>query len=347
MTGRVYVLGAGFSRAVSPSMPMMGALSDAVQAELEAFDLPAKDTPVSSNFEQWLSYLVEMAPWLDSADQTQNRAAFLRVSQAVHRVILDAQAEALKPGAECPTWLRRLASLWQSESAVVITFNYDLFVELAWQVYVSKSQLGPEHPHTPRPATDLYPIPISYVGSRNALIFGGNPPSDGLKLLKLHGSLNWRYSGTGGADSDPLYEMGNSAVSGWTAQSVAPSEDSEFSAYDLEPMIVPPAAVKNPYYGNRMIRALWRRAAEAISDADELVLMGFSLPPTDLTVGSLLATTLPLGSHVTPVDTNRAIVDRLQDAFATWKYPRTISDAFVGGDNPIERWVHAYAPADD
>lgn len=46
-------------------------------------------------------------------------------------------------------------------------------------------------------------------------------------------------------------------------------------------MIVPPAAVKSPYYKNRTLQELWRLAAEALSQAEELVMMGFSLPQTD------------------------------------------------------------------
>jgi len=66
---RVYLLGAGFSRAISNLMPTMDELSEAVKAELAGIDIPGANTPVASNFEQWLSYLIERPPWLSSADQ--------------------------------------------------------------------------------------------------------------------------------------------------------------------------------------------------------------------------------------------------------------------------------------
>ncbi len=343
MPGRVYLIGAGFSRAISDKMPMMAGLSEAVKADLADFDLPGMDRPVSANFEQWLSYLIETTPWLGAVEQAANSAAFLRISRAVHKVMCRAQKEAVETQDECPAWLQELVSLWQRESATVITFNYDQLVELAWRIYAAPSSFGPDKPHLPRPWIDLYPIPITNVGRRVALVFGDSAPADGMKLLKLHGSLNWRYSGPDGAGSDPLYEMmGAESALGWNAQSLKPRDTDEAAAFDLVPMIVPPAAVKSPYYGNRMLSALWRRAAQALNAANELVLMGFSLPPTDLVVSSMLATELPLDSSVTPVDTNRDIVQRVQDAFVTRNYPRAITDDFAGDDNPIDRWVDAH-----
>ena len=66
---RVYLLGAGFSRAISNLMPTMDELSAAIQHKLAGFDIPGANTPVAANFEQWLSYLIERPPWLSAADQ--------------------------------------------------------------------------------------------------------------------------------------------------------------------------------------------------------------------------------------------------------------------------------------
>ena len=42
-------------------------------------------------------------------------------------------------------------------------------------------------------------------------------------------------------------------------------------------MIVPPAAVKSPYYSNGVLRSMWTKAAVALKQARELVIMGFTL----------------------------------------------------------------------
>jgi len=82
-------------------------------------------------------------------------------------------------------------------------------------------------------------------------------------------------------------------------------------------MIVPPATVKSPYYNNRTLQELWTIAAEALRNARELVIMGFSLPQTDLLVSSLLMTNLRKDILITPVDYSDAIVKRISETLNT------------------------------
>jgi hypothetical protein len=338
----VYLLGAGFSRAISELMPTMAELSAAVKAELVGYDIPGRDTPVSGNFEQWLSYLIEDPPWLTAADQAQNRAGFMRVAEAVHAILSRLQAEVVESQDECPDWLRRLVIFWQQSSAKVITFNYDSLTELAWRIYAAPSNFGPDKPHSPRWWKDLYPIPITDIGRRLSLTFGNMSPQDGMDLLKLHGSLNWRYSGPDGAQGDPLFDVLGGNPPAWTAESLAPTETAQREAYDLVPMIIPPTAVKSPYYGNAMLRANWRYAREALKGADELVMMGFSLPASDALVSAMLAAELPIGCAITPLNRNTDILKRIDDVFDTDHYPRRVNDGYIGAD-PIAAWVDANA----
>jgi hypothetical protein len=129
---RVYLLGAGFSRAISIEMPTMKQLSDAIVEKLGRRKIPGATTPVASNFEQWLSYLIETPPWLSDSDQARNRAAFFDVARAVYDILCEHQNRAVQSGGLPPEWLLPLVAHWHATSATVITFNYDLFVELAW-----------------------------------------------------------------------------------------------------------------------------------------------------------------------------------------------------------------------
>lgn len=111
-------------------------------------------------------------------------------------------------------------------------------------------------------------------------------------------------------------------------------------------MIVPPAAVKSPYYPNRTIRTLWRRAGEALRDADELVTMGFSLPPTDLIVSAMLATNFEMTDDViiTPVDYGPHVVGRICDTFGLSDSDSRLVTAYTDlGDDAIPRWVATFA----
>jgi hypothetical protein len=331
---RVYLLGAGFSRAVSGDMPMMKDLSAAVQAKVP--DLPGASTPLAKDFEQWLSYLVDTPPWLSQGDQLRNLAAFNDVARAVHSALDERQAAAVANG-PCPEWLKKLVLYWQSTAATVITFNYDLLVELAWYIEVQNRSIE---------LTRLYPVPLTYIASRTGTVLGGSKSSPGLRLLKLHGSLSWRYSGAASPPGDIIYDMWIHGRQGWTVEGISsPYEDADLLSADREPMIVPPTAVKSSYYNNRTLRSLWMQAAESLSLADELVMMGFSLPVTDLLVASMLTTNLSVAATITPVDYAAAVVDRVKDVFAIdHTNAHRLVDSFAGlGDDAIPKWVDTFA----
>jgi hypothetical protein len=415
---RVYLLGAGFSMAVSANvqypqyrMPTMGDLSDAVLDDLRsrfvfnaptetlsrfgmqlsgwyessrdgeipeeiseqfrefadaaadfvvAQRLPGAGTPIVKNFEQWLSYLVESPPWLSPSDQAVNRSAFLNVAQAVSSVLESRQRlllvnqwkQELRDEEGCPAWLKRLVKEWEHYSAKVITFNYDQLVELAWLLH------GNAVRSTPFVLTsrDLYPALLTPLTARGG---GGNfrgphLTSGGLELLKLHGSLGWYYSDPDGPPGDIVYDQGVAGGS-WMADGVFASDAHELTAAhwaDLQPMIVPPATVKSPYYANNTLRSLWTRAALHLRNAKELVIMGFSLPATDMLVSSMLATTIAPDCVITPVDYSPDIVKRICDTFdikpdsprLNRKYAGQFKEhedpQWVEDENAIPRWVN-------
>ena len=117
-------------------------------------------------------------------------------------------------------------------------------------------------------------------------------------------------------------------------------EDEETLSADKVPLIVPPAAIKSPYYVNNTIGALWRQAAEALRQADELVIMGFSLPPSDQIVSSMLATELNDQAVIVPVDFGKAVVDNLKRIVDE---ERIVTDYAGRGNSAVSEWVEARA----
>jgi hypothetical protein len=339
----VYLLGAGFSRAVSSQMPMMNDLSAAIKYDLRGRNIPGAKTAISSNFEQWLSYLVEQPPWLSTAEQEDNRAAFYHISNSLHGILSQRQGEAVDSLGACPDWLRRLVVQWQKNLATVITFNYDNLVELAWRMHAAPRQPLTDPPDrlAARWWTDLYPTPIPAILRRFGPAYGGESlqPVEGMKLLKLHGSLTWRYAGPGAPPGDLIYETAGYNVFKWNAQALQAPDDWRQYFDDLDPMIVPPAVVKSPYYGNGILRKIWKLAANALVTADELVIMGFSLPLTDLLVSSMLATALPRSCKITPVNPDPGIVDRLVTALQVNR--KRVVKGFAGQSDAIPAWVNA------
>lgn len=332
---RTYLLGSGFSRAISDHMPVLNELSQAVRGDLQARgepSLPGQDTPISNNFEQWLSYLVDTPPWLSEGQKLRNRGSFLDVSESIHNVLNTCQTKAA--GDPPPEWLMQLVRYWEYTSSTVITFNYDVLVELAWL-----------HENTDRWWLHLYPASLSPIAVRTAGILGDDYPADGMRLLKLHGSLNWYYSGPDSPPGDPIYDIGIQGRS-WSAEGSSPFySNAEVAAADKFPMIVPPAAVKSPYYVNRTLQAMWIKAAQAIRNASELVVMGFSFPPSDQIVSSLIATSLQPESIVIPVDYSSGVLDRLSEVLGLSRGDSDrVIPTFAGlGSEAIPKWVEKYA----
>jgi hypothetical protein len=161
-----------------------------------------------------------------------------------------------------------------------------------------------------------------------------------MQLLKLHGSLGWYYSGPGSPPSDPVYD---SRLSGtWGSGISLGNEKHAYLTADKQPLIVPPAAVKSPYYGNAILRSLWNQAADALAQADTVVIFGFSFPPTDQIVGALFATCVREAVTLVPVDRDPDVADRLVRLFTNVDGTvgeRQIDRTYAHGDDAIARWV--------
>jgi len=326
---RVFILGAGFSKAINSVMPVLSELTDGVASTLRSWGVEmGDDLEAIADVESWLSFLADPAPWLGSSEQGRNDALFADVSQAIHDVLTAMEVTASVHSA--PTWLFPLVRYWYSELATVITFNYDCLVELAFLDIMSRSGIYW--------ASDLYPIPISPAVQR----VGGpvRQKQQTFKLLKLHGSLSWYYSGPDAEQSDPIYWLGWRGRFGEGIQPLWPEFGGENLVTDKLPMLVPPAATKTPFYKNRLLSAQWTQAAEALNAADELVMMGYSVPVTDLTVRTLIATQFK-GHAIVPVNLDPEVVGRAKE-LGDRRRPPDVTDAFID-PSALQKWTDTFA----
>jgi len=326
---RVFILGAGFSKAVNDVMPVLSELTNGVTSTLRGWDIEVgEDLEAITDVEQWLSFLADPAPWLGSSEQGRNYALFADVSRAIYEVLTAMEITASVQPA--PPWLLTLVEYWQSTFATVITFNYDRLVELAFLEIMSRPGVYW--------ASDLYAIPISPAAQRV-----GGPARQRMpafKLLKLHGSLSWWYSGPDAEQSDPIYWTGWRGRFGEGMKDLWPEFGDESLVVDKVPMLVPPAATKTPFYKNRLLAAQWVQAAEALQNAEELVLMGYSAPVTDLTVTTLIATEFK-GDTIVPVNLSEAMINRAK-GLGDRRRKLEVIDEYVGTDC-LEKWTNMFA----
>ncbi|MCH7642954.1 MAG: hypothetical protein IIC30_06720 [Chloroflexi bacterium] len=108
---------------------------------------------------------------------------------------------------------------------------------------------------------------------------------------------------------------------------------------DLDPFIVPPSLDKSSHLLHTTLRLTWRLAAEAVQAADAVVVLGYSLPATDLVMKSFLKVNAPTAKVplivVDPSDTTAKNFEcALRDHYC-------VDRRFVGTDS-IERMVNEY-----
>lgn len=116
----VFVLGAGFSKAICERMPLMDELGDQVWVQLgqNKPDLPPNMQGVSEtmNLEQLLTYLIEDHPWDQRHIGFERRAHFERIARLIIANVTNAEAEAKRTNA--PTWLGQLLEHWDINEAM-------------------------------------------------------------------------------------------------------------------------------------------------------------------------------------------------------------------------------------
>lgn len=300
LVGDVFILGAGFSKAVSDKMLVLNGLNELVDRELKNKQIPIERT-FPTDLEMELTQLAQGRPWTSESDNLRLRAQFLDLVDVVRDVLTDCTKHATRAW-PCD-WLIRLIRWWNRTGATVVTFNYDTLVERGI-IYMRHPDdgpgLGPGPDDDPLPKDGwsyLYPIGLTPAPTPVASAFAPSEPPDRarFKLLKLHGSINWFYSGQNLFLDETIYYVGPYRWMHYELEGPGgrrPIDDHEKLQVEWvstkQPMIVPPLAEKSAYFQHRVIRGLWGDAAKALRAAERVFCLGYSLPGTDTMVRFLL-----------------------------------------------------------
>lgn len=272
----VFILGAGFSRAISDDMPLLGDLSEVVWRDvIERGELHSellRFPEFKSNVELLLDYLGQRQPWQSERRGLLGRVAFLEVQQRIAHVVNDAEGPAFLDGS--PKWLLDMVRWCEEHRSHIITLNYDTCVERALAEMLSSFDIA-----------GLYGVPLQNVLPTATY---GRPPSPRVSLHKLHGSLNWYYSGRNEFSAEQLYYLWPYTV---------PQDDLSriglIPTVDKVPFIVPPISDKSAFYGHQTLQAVWRLAGAALGRCRRLFCLGYSIPQTDMTLRHFLGVNRP------------------------------------------------------
>ena len=269
----IWILGAGFSRQIHGDMPLMSDLAESVRDIVsERFDNPL----ILNDVELALSELQSDAPWKSPADKHTDLGLYETVIERIRDQLQIPYGEKRNGQADA-TLGQRLVNTWHINRNHVLTFNYDLLVEaLAVSVKCQNYRDGDDKqkvrfmfPHY------IYPIPIPHVLTRKGGTWRGNPNEITFSYYKLHGSLNY-YTHPAPFQNTTMYHKHHNQV--------------EDIAEGLRTFIVPPGNDKRTFIEHPVLQAIWTKAVKELANCDRgrIIMVGYSLPQTDLTVLSML-----------------------------------------------------------
>jgi hypothetical protein len=277
----VVVTGAGFSRALVPGAPLLvddfsnDSLEDKVRGLPDASRLLDWERSLHPSgyidIERLMTRLDALMPYdyAESAGNAANEYAFLL--SELRRAFLGRLHEARK-GEVHREELERFARYCEAKGCCCITFNYDDFLDEAL------AQTGSWNPYCGFFCLSSLDTVASFDELETHSI---------LRLLKLHGSINWRpklgYASPVAIDSITHHHE-------WAGISLRNPQVG--SHLEPEPVMVPPVLSKSSLVEQPVLRLVWSQAFDSLATAHEVTFIGYSFPTTDMAARTLFSEAL-------------------------------------------------------
>lgn len=325
MTQKLFFLGAGFSKAVNNNYPLMDALTTKVLGRIQKGsvrehleEIPSK---VKQDIESLLTYLGTDFPWKTDTTRYANKALYSAILHEISALFLELETSEeyihdFKPSEVIVSFAKHV--LQTPKEYNFLTLNYDIFLE---HLFGLSSQWKVDY-------NDLYKYPMSNLRIRiadSSSITIRSPYPQAPAILKMHGSVNWFWAKTN--PSDDIYFSDGTE-----------NKDFDNLVMGLEPYIIPPALDKNAFYNHIAIRSLWQQAERLLKNADEIYIIGFSFPQTDLSVRYLFQSALRTSKPNIYV-INRAKEDELRPVYQDVLQGQCVDYKYTGSDDVVERFI--------
>lgn len=280
MIKRVFFLGAGFSKAIDKRYKDLSGLSDEIENRIKDekeslyfhYQHEIPDT-VKGNVETLLTYLSTDFPWKTPKQKFINKALYVEITEAIQSYFIGMSKKDFseKEHINIETLLSFQEFIGKFHADLgFVTLNYDMILER-----VFFSLFGGYCPLLDK----FYRYPIVEIGQRIGNPYIRNNNYETPPILKLHGSANWFWEGV--SPSDQIY---------FVQWNETPEKIKLLNG--LVPYIIPPVLDKNAFYDHNAIKSLWQQAEGLLSEAEEIYIVGFSFPPTDVSVRFLFQSAL-------------------------------------------------------
>lgn len=325
----VFLLGAGFSKAISHEMPLLKELSEQVLIRYNGADRISSNirTMIEDNFEKALTFLASDNPWMAESDNLRHKALYLDLTHVIRGILSEKSRTATVWGLNSPPlWLEALITHWHTGRHSVLTLNYDTLIE---RVAGAVNWRGRA---TPIPTGELYSIPFTPAGQRETALVG-HEPCETFKLFKLHGSINWFYSGRSSFFGEDIFYvpcMGGIDGVFDANEGRDPERQHWKNIRDKTALIIPPTLDKSVFLQHESLRSMWLQAGKAISQATKIICMGYSLPISDGTMASFLKSVAPPARIPLEIVDRDPLRDRFSEALGAKTYD--MQQVFTGVD---------------
>ncbi len=287
----VFLLGAGFSKAVAQAMPLIRDIPWLLEKITPEVYREFITPDFNDDFELWLSAMASGTLGEDPSRKTRRTEAFHAVLINLSRVLLNRMNCSFRESQwtdeiDSDAWLHRLFRFWDNHQSTILTFNYDALIEHRYFAFRNPRHFRnhsppPHYPHI------LTPFPHD---SGNQRVPDFNKPQ--FQLFKLHGSINWWRRFPPNDDDQTVYFWDRPMGKWKRADKNNPETPAHIDAtavdFDLVPVahhflpfIVPPVAIKDSFYRVDLLESIWENAAKKMEQASAMVVMGYSFPKSD------------------------------------------------------------------
>lgn len=176
----------------------------------------------------------------------------------------------------------------------IVTFNQDLQIEKILDKLERSPRWKKHRPIFRFPACYMLNVPPNRItaptnGAGHDLFDVGDPKPAGIRVLKLHGSLNW-YSAHRSQNPSPKAMFDPRRELRITQRRVIDLDMSlvgRHTRIHTLPVVVPPVTHKSGILHGRT-KHLWGLAEDAMRNSDEIVIFGYSCPQLDFESSNLI-----------------------------------------------------------
>lgn len=266
----IFLLGSGFSKSFCPSMPTLkdlnGRIPDAISPECQAlrdycYELRelCRNQPEFMNIEAVATSI--LAAQVFAGEQERLHYASLRFE--LLKFIAKAMRRDTPLSAEASRTLSAFLEyaknnrIQENRKTLLLSFNYDTLIE---------DQIRQDKKLAEEISMD-YGVAIE-PADRSAC---RTPLGYSIDLLKLHGSLNWYTVKGAGAELD-LKNVCH----------VEPGDRSYPLYRNENPLFIPMAHAKESFLRGSLFNVIWAKADYYLSHADNIYIIGYGFPKTDI-----------------------------------------------------------------